>query len=256
MRGPVLQRRLCTFFLLPVLWLAVSGFQSGQPAKPQGSETQVPEAGSKPAAKPAWKWTLEERLAARFDPEAVLSRQAEYQAYKDALRKRFPEYVKRTAAPAGLVEEMLDGSKNPELFLPGELFDILLQRAFAPGRESANVSGFRADYQRWAAALGLGADLWDRLEEASAPYLSFLQSESRQGLPSSADIPAKEARSQFRTCQARIQALEEAKVEFGEEVFLRLLYEAVAPSVREASLYPSNHQRMVDELRFQEGGCR
>src|SRR5262245_35547844 len=28
------------------------------------------------ARKPAWKWTLEERLAARFDPQAIAAREA------------------------------------------------------------------------------------------------------------------------------------------------------------------------------------
>jgi hypothetical protein len=95
------------FFLLPVLWLAASGFRSEQPAKPRGSETQVSEAGSKPATKPAWKWTLEERLTARFDPEAMAERQAQYQAEQEAIRKRqggsLPEDEARVTRPVPAV---------------------------------------------------------------------------------------------------------------------------------------------------------
>jgi hypothetical protein len=256
LRGSASRKQLCTFLFLPVLWLAASGFQSERPAKPRNSETQVPEAGSKPATKPAWKWTLEERLAARFDPAAMAERQAQYQAEQEAIRKRqggsLPEDEARVTRS---VIEKRDGRRTPELFLPGELFDLLLDGAFAPGRERADLQGSRAHYEQWAAALGLGSNFWERLEEAAAPYLTLLQKGGRQRLPSRADIAAKGEEGRFHICRARLQALEAAGAELGEEAFLRLLYEGVAPSYQEISLY-SDYQEKAEDLRLQEGGCR
>jgi len=236
--------------LLCTVPVTASQHDSGGPAD------REKEATSKP--RKAWEWTLEERLAKRFDPAVMEELQVQYQAEQEAIRKQrggsFPEDEARVKRPAP-VREKRDGRKTPELFLPGELFDILLDGTFAPGLERVNIQGFRADYEQWVAALGLGSDFWDRLEGVAAPYLTLLQKGGRQRLPTKADIAAKGEERRFHICRARLQALEAAEAEFGKEAFLRLLYEGVAPSVQETSLY-SDYQRKADELRFQEGGCR
>lgn len=254
MRCPVLQRRLCTFLLLPVLWLAVSGFQPGQPVKPQSSEMQVPEAGSKPVAKPAWKWTLEERLAARFDSDALAAREAEHRAEQERIRERFgdpleEELNKMKGPPATTVH--IDGSKTPELFLPSELFTLLIVRGFSQGG-NWDIQKSRGPIEKRAAALGFGRDLWVRLEKAAAPYLQLL----RKTGPLKGDRVGYTKRD-IRLCQLRSRALEAAKVEFGEESFLRLLYEAVAPNARPIYILDGpDYRKHAEQLRFMEEGCR
>ncbi len=240
------------FLLLPALWLAMSGFQSEQSAKPRGSETRVPEAGSKPVAKPAWKWTLEERLAARFDPAAMAVREAEHQAEQERIFERFgdpleEEARKMTGPPA--TAEHLDGRKAPELYLPGELFTTLLHRGFSQGG-NWDIRNSRGPIEERAAALGFGRDLWVRLEKAAAPYLRLL----RESGPRRVD--QENTKHDIRLCRLRARALEAAKAEFGEESFLRLLYEAVAPNARRVYILAGpDHRKHEEQLRHMEGGC-
>jgi hypothetical protein len=237
-----------------VLWLVVSGFQSGQPAKQQGSEARVPDAGSTPAAKPAWKWTVEERLAARFDPEALTARETEHQAEQERIFERFgdpleEERKKMKGPPAVTVH--LDGSKTPELFLPSELFTLLIARGFSQ-RGNWDIQKSRGPIEERAAALGFGRDLWVRLEKAVAPYLQLL----RKTGPLKGDRAGYTKRD-IRLCQLRAKALEAAKAEFGEERFLRLLYEAMAPNARPIYILDGpDYRKHAEELRFIEEGCR
>lgn len=113
-------------------------------------------AASKPGKphKPAWQWTLDERLDARFDPEVMKVRDADQRAM--AARARFEE-----------------------------------------------------------------------LESSESDALAH--------------------------CRSLAQALAAAKAEFGEEIFLRLLYQEVAPSV---SITYSLDERTRDRLRSLENGCQ
>lgn len=244
--GPRTYRRIRLTAAVAVLLLGAAAARGAEPEK----------AG--PPKKPAWKWTLDERLAARFDPGALAEREAEYQAEHEARGRRFPNLAleeQREMPGPPTATERIDGRKTPELFLPGELFDSLLSQVFAPEKESADLQASRSGFEQRAAALGLGRDLWDRLEESAAPYLKLFQSEDRQDRATRA-IAAKGEEEELRNCRARARALEAAEAEFGEEAFLRLLYEGVAPYVRQASLLPSDYQWQAERLRFQEGGCR
>jgi hypothetical protein len=230
-------------------------------AAAQGAE--VEEGGPR---KPAWKWTLDERLAARFDPGAMAARDAELQAEEEAARKRWSnllageEAQMKGPSPA---TETIDGSKTPELFLPGELFGMLLYRGLPQEEKREGLQESRGRIEERAAALGFGRDLWDRLDKVAAPYLRLLHDEERRSPLSgaedskAADLIKKEV--SLRLCRARAQALEAAKAEFGEEAFLRLLYEALAPIGRRIYVlepWPPDYQRHAEELRLEEGGCR
>ncbi len=257
-----LRRPLCTFFLLPVLWLGTSAFQPEKPAKPGGVETRAPEAGQRLPGKPAWKWAIQERLAKRFDPEEMKARAAEQAAEQKALRKMIPRdesdplwQIPKDSAPTILLE----GKKTPELFLTWELFNTLVDRAFSlEGEKYRSVT--RRPIEERAAALGFGRDLWPRLEKAAAPFLRLQAEDAARQLSSPGPAEGSGAKDGFqmdtravRLCRARAQAIAAAKAEFGEEAFLRLLYEAVAPQVMVSeSVYPG----MADRLRFLEGGCR
>ena len=155
--------------------------------------------------------------------------------------------------------ESIDGSKTPELLLPMELFGTLLSRGLSPEEDRERIKTFRRKIEVRAAALGLGRDLWDRLEKAAAPYLRLVDEHWRRHLLTG----VKDYRSKddgLRACRARAKAFEVARAELGEEAFLRLLYEAVAPEDQRVYVlgsWPPDYQRHAEELRFQaEGGCR
>ena len=227
----------------------------------QGAE---PEKGS--PRKPAWKWTLDERLAARFDPGAMAARDAELQAEEEAARKRWSnllagEEAQMTGPPPAT--ETIDGSKTPELFLPVELFSTLLNRGFPPGEEREGPHEARSGIEARAAALGFGRDLWHGLDKVVAPYQRLLYDvERRSPLFAASDSKSEDPKRKevsLRLCRARAQALEAAKAEFGEETFLRLLYEAVAPNSQPIYIlepWPPDYQRHAERLRFWEGGCQ
>jgi len=66
-------------------------------------------------AKPAWQWTLEERLTHRFDRDCLAARRAQA---ADSCRAR------------GRITDFVYGADTPELFLPAQLFDQFLRSAF------------------------------------------------------------------------------------------------------------------------------
>ncbi|HEX9944271.1 MAG TPA: hypothetical protein VGG03_19850 [Thermoanaerobaculia bacterium] len=221
------------------------------------SGAEVEQGGSR---KPAWKWTIDERLAARFNPEAIAARAAEQRDAEREARKKFRSGQSARAEEGAQgtepepVTDMIDGRKTPELFLPGELFDLLLNHVFPPEKGRADLQTSRSFFEERAAALGIGRDLWDRLEDAAAPYLRLLHEDRRHRIAEANASKGEE--DGIRICRARAQALEAAEAEFGEETFLRLLYKAVAPHTRKASLLPPDYQRHAEKLRFEEGGCR
>src|SRR5262249_4435230 len=74
--------------------------------------------GGGPKKKEAWEWTDEERIAARFDPAYVKAN-----TRSGAERYGYPA-AENVPGHAVLV---VDGSKNPEIFMPFELFTSLTQ---------------------------------------------------------------------------------------------------------------------------------
>jgi len=220
----------------------LAGVSAGQ--APQGDQ----QAAQAEPRKPAWQWTLEERLAARFDPEGMKTRAA-----------REAEEGKKAAAKFGERFEVspdqhtLQGRLEPELFTPGELFNVLLSDAFHDN--ALHQKEMRSAIEERAAVLGLGSDLWQRLEKVAAPYLRLRDERNLRALSSasrSESFEEPEAESRAR-CRARTNALADAKSEFGEEAFLRLLYEALAPTM---SITYSATEMSADRLRASEGGCR
>jgi len=236
----------------------------------QASTAQIgglPEAAPRAAAangrpeasvrKPAWKWTVEERLAKLFDPEERAARVRDRVAEQKALRAlRPPSHdplfdVDEEANPPA---DVIDGSKTPELFLPFELFTFLLDSGL-PANGQVEWAR-RGPIEERAAALGFGQDLWPRLEKATAPFLELRREAERLHISypdSLADF--KKDSEAMRWCRTRARAIAAAKSEFGEEPFLRLLYEAVAPNTR-AYFAPTQAPDLAEHLRYMEGGCQ
>lgn len=215
--------------------------------------------------KPPWAWTVEERLAQRFDPQAVEARAAAVIAEQETLAERFsghweafemPEAAKRDATAARDYADVVDGDKTPELFLPSELFDDLFVDGFPPSEvDRAETRGI---IERRAAALGFGSDLWDRLGRVSAAYLAVQRERERTARSTPSHVPSVEGAMDaggLRWCRSRAQAMTAAKKEFGEEPFLRLLYLAVAPG-HSRTYRSSDTARHASYLHFLEGGCQ
>jgi hypothetical protein len=182
--------------------------------------------------KPAWKWTTEERLTKRFDPEAMAARARGQAAEREAANARRPNLADdplyKVDGLGGPPMEVIEGRKTPELFLPWELFSDLLDRGLAA--DGSVRSGVRERIEARAAALGFGQDLWTRLEKAAA-HFNELRREAhlrslteRTGPPAKATEGFKMNSEGLRLCRTRAQALAAAKAEFGEEAFLRLLF--------------------------------
>lgn len=168
------------------------------------------EAGS--AGRRPWQWTVEERLALRFDPEHIKARRLAQQA--DDPRAATDGSATGTAGRRVTIYG-IDGARNPELFLPHELFDGLLT-GFTPDLELRARQ--RQSFARAIRAFGYDdAEFWRRLEVVSAEYVA-LKYDGR------ADRTA--------LCRARHAALQAARNTFGGfDVFL---YTVIAPSARKA----------------------
>jgi hypothetical protein len=191
--------------------------------------------------KPAWQWTLDERLAARFDPAAQAAREL---AHRDVIAHLH----------LGRPADVVDGKEAPELYLPTELFNHLLKVAFldlgTTGPEPRRAIEARA------APLGFTSTLWPRLEAAVTPYLELRSSTHLKLFGNGAALGGKglfgQPPDKLAVCRSQAEALASAKAEFGEQPFLRLLYEAVAPTARLS--YTVNWLSRA-EARFIEQGC-
>lgn len=93
----------------------------------QASEPPGKQAAGEKNAKPAWEWTVEERLATRFDPIQMRQR-VEANAAPEALRHLPPNH------------DYLVGFDHPELFLPVEVFQMFTERAFSMDRVSREIT--------------------------------------------------------------------------------------------------------------------
>src|SRR4051812_3335976 len=131
-------------------------------------------------SKPAWKWSVDERLAKRFDPESMKARAEARTAKLNDFEKRFPAPADDLFTGALKNQQNVDtieGETNPELFLTFELFNQLLVMGFPP--DGMNQQESRRLIEERAAVLGFGQDLWGRLERAAAPFLKLQRREEQ-----------------------------------------------------------------------------
>jgi hypothetical protein len=208
--------------------------------------------------KPAWRWTVDERLARRLDPEAMKARAEERAAEIKAFEKRFPAPPQNFFGAEAKNKQNVDtirGEKHPELFLTIELFDHLLDMGFPFNGTGQQES--RGLVEERAVALGFGRDLWSRLGRAVNPFLKMQRREEQFAqngtLPSRSAGGSTMSPEALRWCQARARAIAAAETEFGKEPFLRLLYSGVTPGF---SITYAVSQGTADRLRYLEGGCQ
>lgn len=178
-----------------------------------------------------WQWTVEERLAVRFDPEHIKARRLAQLA--DDPRAATDGSATGTAGRRVTIYG-IDGARNPELFLPHELFDGLLT-GFTPDLELRARQ--RQSFARAIRAFGYDdAEFWRRLEVVSAEYVALKYGDGR------ADWTAR--------CRARHAALQAARNTFGGfDVFL---YTVIAPSARKVVTSDVDD---AARLRDETAGC-
>lgn len=174
------------------------------------------------------EWDLERRLAERFDE----SRNAERVA---ALVARFPNLAFKPEENApGSRYYVVEGERNPELFLPHELFEGLIDKV-DPGKTPPDVFGTNLSEAGFDAAT-----FWPKLEQLSAGYRAV-------------KYPIKTAAERVARCRALIEALEQARAAFGKKEFDAFLYKAVARATRlTAATTVANPAAM---LRREARGC-
>ena len=206
------------------------------------------------APKPAWQWTNEERLAARFAPGAAARRLA-------ASNQRQPSKRAQLALAAASEPEpgdFVDGALTPELFLRWELFDELLATAFRGSPEGQAV--FRDGIVERVPELKEALGLWDRIAVGASDYLRTL---SNQATVASRLSGATEDERQTLirrlqvmqqgNCGIRAQSLLKVRADLGDETFDRLLYQGVAATAFKRSV---GQGQTPEALSYIERGCQ
>jgi len=182
-----------------------------------------------------WEWTDEERVAERFNPNAIAARNAAYRAAEAARgRATTSSVVERSD---GKLEYVIEGRRNPELFLPFELFDMLVAGA-DPSVAAAEKA--HAALDPGIRKLGLDPNIfWSQLSGAAGQYVHAHLSGEKSGAS---------------PCDRR-NAMIAAESAVGHDVLYRVLYLVVAPTTVYASVTDSSHPG-VDLLNVEKGCAR
>jgi hypothetical protein len=190
--------------------------------------------------KAAWRWSQEERIAKRFDPAEIAARQV----------RRLDG--SSSSGPSGLF--VVDGSVEPELFLPWELLDMFFTRV------GSNPEQFRQTRDSYSSAIAkrgwdAGA-FWRDMADIRASYDVARTTQAALFPGSSETVEEKRSRERQREsadlqiCRARADALSTALARYRD--FDRFLYEEVAPTLVMRSSTPTDAMT----LRWIAGGCR
>lgn len=180
--------------------------------------------------KAAWQWTAEERIAKRVDPVQRAARRARTHG--------------APARPAGFTP--LDGSREPELFLPVELVTSLILDNAAPHQLMRNRHRAAIEAAGWDFA-----QFWVTLDAAAAPYIALMNYSGQ--LQRQARGRADLGRLKPQICAAAADLLSAARTTFGNEAFDRFLYRHVAPSIRTEI---ADHSETAVTLSARSKGCR
>jgi hypothetical protein len=190
------------------------------------SHGKAPQQGREP-----WRWTLEERVEARFGTVAISERQE---------RHRVLGLGEPWMTPA---QETISGSLDPELLFPVELWETFARRTAREVDPAATAPAER--YRRAAAALGLGAEVMDALFDAVAPLIEFQLRWDEAVLRSTQE----ELESGEEWCVLSAQTRAAAAEAVGTEALMKFLYGVVAP---ELHIGGSNREDLIRRER----GCQ
>lgn len=120
----------------------------------------LPAAFAEVPSRPAWKWTPEERIAKRLDPDAVQDR-------ANANERDLADFRASVGVPPVPVRFVIEGRKDPALLMPFELFGSILE-----GLEDQPGTGARRVYRRSIIDSGWDEDtFWRILRDATAEMM-------------------------------------------------------------------------------------
>jgi len=215
-------------------------------AVPLGAFAQAPPQKERATlgGKAAWRWTDEERIAAR-------------RAHADVHPPVAADARVLVNGAGSTPGYTIDGATHPELFLPSELMRRLLRGVSSDAMFRAS---FRQQYSEAIRRAGFDEhELWAGLDRIGARHAELANRSAR--LRQEMDVSAPAARRSLEqsadrlsaeVCSARVRALTDARNLFGQERFDRFLYEGVAPGFSLAFA----HADEESHVRFLEAGCR
>lgn len=200
--------------------------------------------------KAAWQWSDDERIEQRLNVENIRERSRIWRADNVSDSPQSMGQMFGFGPPSPFI---IDGSRNPELIMPSELFlSLIMTPADELQRKPLDE---QLKIFEWDAAT-----FWKALEEASADFrkLSEESIELQRSLSKLSPLEAREARRKVDSleapqCLARFNALQQLRKRYSGE-FDRFLYTAVAPNIRLSSTMPTASESF--QLRYIEGGCR
>lgn len=193
-----------------------------------------------PSSKQPWQWTSQERAAARGDPARRTERVSAYE------KERQPSRAVAYGFPA--VADVIDGSRNPELYFPTELFEYLVRSAFV----TLPVVYPHVIQQR-SSDLFRNKGEWDRFADIVTKYVDVLKQEK-----SAADAVNATAATalEAKKCAAEAHALTAARRAFGRERFDRMLYETVPQSMVTTFSIDTDFDKAIGRALQREEGCQ
>jgi hypothetical protein len=169
-----------------------------------------------------------------------------------------PAAVKRAgqSVPMRGYSELLDGKARPELLLPYELFDDLLEGLSDNETHRANARRFLDPQLQ---AFGFQPELfWSTLATVADGYLET-RAENRRLHRQATVFTTESGVKTFvpinrADCAMRIAALNEARTRLGGTEFDHFLYAAVAPNVSHSIAGDASDR--AAQLRYMAGGCK
>jgi hypothetical protein len=188
------------------------------------------------ASKRPWEWTDDERIAERFDSRAIEQRAVAYKAFRPKTT------VEATTSRRG-IRYVIDGQRNPELFLRHELFEDLLR-----GIDSDQPARVHQALEGDVRAAGFRpAAFWKEVESASRRYRSLQAQANASG-------HVRSRLDDDQLCAERAAALNQARQRLGATRFDAFPYTAIAPHVvhSKSTTFPDAANR----LRREAEGCK
>lgn len=223
----------------------------------QGAAVAAQEA---PAKRP-WEWTIDERLAARFDVKGKMERRALSEKRRAEFRARdladgIPvEPPALFSNPLILTSDSINGAEHPEMLLPHEIFNTYAFFAYGIGDDEFTAS-IQEEATNRAIEVGLPPDMVAVIGRESFEFVAMLWREYELGELTHAFNPDPEDWKKLRKlreelCPVRADAIRRLRTIYGT-CFDRFLYDVAARNVSRKYLGDPE----PEELKKIEEGCR
>jgi hypothetical protein len=203
-----------------------------------------------PVRRSPWLWSTDERVSQRLNPAAIADR------LRDHTDRRNSSELPISASTATSVF-VIDGTRNPELFMPWELVERFLNMTNAGDPRGSRT---RLLFEPALREFGWNSNsFWSQVDRLGTDYagvrgeIAQIERDADSGtvMQRRQALAARDAAAP-RLCFARAEALRRARAEFGVEAFDRFLYTVIAPKLVVYSDDPLD----AAELRMIESGCR